>query len=207
MEREELRTSGRILYMSLLLPDRRPTVTDHTHVHVEGTTKARGVSDYYICILSAYDPTVMVVSETRALRDAAVSRLKEAKFNFGTDTVHRAMVETWAYPPYGDYTMFSLSTKTNDSLFEVYQALWRFFENKGYVPTVNVALDAVHLPLVLSNRLFVTQNAPTSFADKLAALPNVAQKGLRAVLQGESCELCRPTKAHFRNEMSQKTVG
>lgn len=61
MEREELRTSGRTLYISFLLPDRRPTVTDHTHVHVEGTTKARGVSDYYIRILSAYHPTVTVI--------------------------------------------------------------------------------------------------------------------------------------------------
>ena len=187
MEREALRTSGRTLYMSLLLPDRRPTVTDHTHVHFEGTTIARGGSDYYIRILSAYGPTVMVVFESRALRDADVSRLKEAKLNFGTDIVHRAMVETWAYPPYGDYTMFSLSTKANHSLHEVYQALWRFFENKGYVPTVNVALDAA-------------QNAPTSFKDKLAALPNVAQKGLRAVLQGESCELCRP----YQGPISQR---
>ena len=90
MERKKLRTSGRTLYMSLLLPARRPSITDHTHVHVEGNTKARGVSDFNIRILSAYDPIVTVVFETRALRDAAVSRLKETKFNFGTDTVYRA---------------------------------------------------------------------------------------------------------------------
>lgn len=39
MEREKLRTSSRTLYMSLLLPDRRPTVTDDTHVHIEGLQK------------------------------------------------------------------------------------------------------------------------------------------------------------------------
>lgn len=103
----------------------------------------------------------MVIFETRAPRDAAVCRLKEAKFNFGTGTVHRAMVGTCAYRPYGDYTMFSQSIKANDSLYEVYQALWRFFESKGYVPTVKVALDAVHPPLELSDRLVATQNALT----------------------------------------------
>ena len=207
MEREKLRTSGRTLYMSLLLPDRRPTVTDHTHVHVEGTTKARGVSDYYIRILSSYDPTVMVVFETRALRDAAMSRLKEAKFNFGTDTVHRAMVKTWAYPPYGDYTMFSLSIKANDSLYEVYQALWPFFENKGYVPAVNVALDAVHPPLVLSNRLFVTQTLRPRLQTSLQHYQTLRKRGREPSCKARAASCADHTKAHFCNEMSQKTVG